>query len=236
MNRDELDSQLSAMFDGELPPVECELLSRRLTREEQLRAIWSRYAVIGAALRAEPVAEVRPDFARRVSAQLHGAPTGATVKVRAVRAWRGAAAVTAVAAGVAIAAIMLLRNGLPAPEEELVAYSPTLEYAALPRATGQQATSRLAVLPAPGGRVSDPGRDPGRDQGRESASYVVPPRSAGNTLAIPASLANYAMAHSAVSSPLVRGSLLSTLIGNEALLPSEVAEPAAPATQADVQH
>jgi len=228
VNRDELDSQLSAMFDGELPPVECELLSRRLTREEQLRAIWSRYAVIGAALRAEPVAEVRPDFARRVSAQLHGAPTGATVKVRAVRAWRGAAAGTAVAAGVAIAAIMLLRNGLPAPEEALVAYSPTVEYAALPRATGQQATSRLAVLPAPGGRASDPGR--------ESASYVVPPRSAGNTLAIPASLANYAMAHSAVSSPLVRGSLLSTLIGNEALLPFEVAEPAAPATQADVQH
>ena len=56
------------MFDGELPAAECELLSRRLARDEQLRATWSRYAVIGAVLRAEPLAQVRPDFARRVSA------------------------------------------------------------------------------------------------------------------------------------------------------------------------
>ena len=28
---EELDSQLSAMFDGELPAVECDLLSRRLS-------------------------------------------------------------------------------------------------------------------------------------------------------------------------------------------------------------
>ena len=47
------DSQLSAMFDGELPGAECELLARRLTRDEALRAQWSRYSMIGAALRAE---------------------------------------------------------------------------------------------------------------------------------------------------------------------------------------
>ena len=74
MNEDERASQLSAMFDGELPAAECELLSRRLARDEQLRATWSRYAVIGAVLRAEPLAQVRPDFARRVSAALAGAP------------------------------------------------------------------------------------------------------------------------------------------------------------------
>jgi hypothetical protein len=77
---------------------------------------------------------------------------------------------------------------------------------------------------------------PDRGQGREPASYVVPPRSAGNTLAIPASLANYAMAHSAVSSPLVRRGLLSTLIGNEAVLPFEVTEPAAADAQTDAPH
>jgi len=33
----ERDSQLSAMFDGELPSAECELLARRLTRDELLR-------------------------------------------------------------------------------------------------------------------------------------------------------------------------------------------------------
>ncbi len=233
MNRDELDSQLSAMFDGELPAVECELLSRRLTREEQLRATWSRYAVIGAALRAEPVAEVRPDFARRVSAQLHGAPAGAAVSRRAARAWRGAALGAAVAASVAGAAIMLLRGSVPVQEEEaLVAYSPTVEYAVLPRGTSQPAASQLASLPVTRERASGPDREPGR----EPASYVVPPRSAGNTLAIPASLANYAMAHSAVSSPLVRRGLLSTLIGNEAVLPFEVTEPAAADAQTDVPH
>ena len=228
MNRDELDSQLSAMFDGELPAAECELLSRRLTREEQLRATWSRYAVIGAALRAEPVAEVRPDFARRVSAQLHGTPVGVAVGVRSARAWRGAALGAAVAASVAGAAIMLLRGTVPAQEEALVAYSPTVEYAALPRASGQRAASQLAVLPVSRGPAGDPGREP--------ASYVVPPRSAGNTLAIPAALANYAMAHSAVSSPLVRRSLLSTLIGNEAVLPFEVSGPAAADAHTDVPH
>ena len=51
--KEERDSQLSAMFDGELPGGECELLARRLTRDEALRAQWSRYSMIGAALRAE---------------------------------------------------------------------------------------------------------------------------------------------------------------------------------------
>ena len=37
MNNEELDSQLSAMFDDELPPAECELLARRLSRDEQLQ-------------------------------------------------------------------------------------------------------------------------------------------------------------------------------------------------------
>ena len=32
---EELDSQLSAMFDDELPPQECELLARRLSRDER---------------------------------------------------------------------------------------------------------------------------------------------------------------------------------------------------------
>ena len=34
-----LDSQLSAMFDDELPAAECELLARRLSRDEALREI-----------------------------------------------------------------------------------------------------------------------------------------------------------------------------------------------------
>src|SRR5258706_5950013 len=87
------------MFDGELPAAECELLSRRLARDEQLRAVWSRYSVIGAALRAEPVAQVRPDFARRVSAALAGG--AGRSRLRRCRLLRGAALGGAVASGVA---------------------------------------------------------------------------------------------------------------------------------------
>ena len=226
MNRDELDSQLSAMFDGELPAAECELLSRRLMREESLRATWSRYAVIGAALRAEPVARVNPDFARRVSAGLAGTPTAAT---QSARTWRTAALGVGLAASVAGAAIMLLRSGLPvqgagADSEALTAYSPTVERAAPPRGPSLQsvvvtpgAAARLAFMPA----------------SREPASYVVPPSSAGNTPAMSASLANYALAHSAVSSPLARGSLLSTLIGNESVAPVDAVESTRAGAQAD---
>src|SRR4249919_1610278 len=99
------------MFDGELPAAECELLSRRLARDEQLRATWSRYAVIGAVLRAEPVAQVRPDFARRVSEALDGRSAAWR------RMLRSAALGSVIAAGVAGAAIVLLRDGLPAQEE-----------------------------------------------------------------------------------------------------------------------
>ena len=198
MNQDELASQLSAMFDGELPAAECELLSRRLARDEQLRAVWSRYSVIGAALRAEPVAQVRPDFARRVSAALAGGAGRAAV--RRGHFLRRAALGCAVAAGVAGAAIMLLRSGLPQNEDTLTAYVPSVARLAMPAAVlnRTQAVSR----------------------GDELASYVVPPAGAGNNLAVPAVLAEYVVAHSEVSAPLARRSLLSALIATESVQPA----------------
>ena len=54
MNEEQRASQLSAMFDGELPAGECELVARRLTRDAEQRAQWARYAMIGAAMRREP--------------------------------------------------------------------------------------------------------------------------------------------------------------------------------------
>src|SRR5688572_29488991 len=73
-NQNERDSQLSAMFDGELPAAECELLARRLTRDEALRGQWSRYAVIGAALRAERGVKLDDRVARRVQSALSQEP------------------------------------------------------------------------------------------------------------------------------------------------------------------
>ena len=58
------------MFDGELPAAECELLARRLVRDEALRAQWSRYALIGAALRAERGVKLHDRVARRVQSAI----------------------------------------------------------------------------------------------------------------------------------------------------------------------
>ena len=208
MNEDVRASQLSAMFDGELPAAECELLSRRLARDEPLRASWSRYAVIGAALRAEPLAQVRPDFARRVAAALEGAPGG--VRGRRARTLRTAALGGAIAAGVASVAILLLRNGLPAQQTALAGAAMAVPAAAV-----------TAIMP---GRVTVANlRDVHRGavgSGREMFSYVVPPASNDNSLAVPATLADYVVAHSEVSSSLARGNLLSILVGDEAVQPA----------------
>ena len=58
------------MFDGELPAAECELLARRLTRDEVLRSQWSRYSLIGAALRAERGVTLHDRVAWRVQSQV----------------------------------------------------------------------------------------------------------------------------------------------------------------------
>src|SRR5438067_10985351 len=73
-SNEELDSQLSAMFDDELAPGECELLARRLSRDEQLKARWGRYAVIGAAIRSERGVRLNAALAGRVSAVILAEP------------------------------------------------------------------------------------------------------------------------------------------------------------------
>ena len=207
MNEIERASQLSAMFDGELPAAECELLSRRLARDEQLRATWSRYAVIGAVLRAEPLAQVRPDFARRVSAALAGAPAVTGVR----RALRGAALGSVVAAGVAGAALLLLRNDLPVQDQVVSA-------AAAPVVSARDATEHYAggLWPGVNLRLSNAAANPSH----EMFSYVVPPLTGENSGAVPASLADYVIAHSEVPSSLARGSLLSVLVGNQLVEPA----------------
>ena len=65
---EELDSQLSAMFDDELLPAECELLARRLSRDEHLKARWGRYAIVGAVIRAERGVRLNAPLAGRVNA------------------------------------------------------------------------------------------------------------------------------------------------------------------------
>jgi sigma-E factor negative regulatory protein RseA len=194
---EELDSQLSAMFDDELPPAECELLARRLSRDELLKARWGRYAVVGAVIRAERGVRLNAPLAGRVSAVISAEPslTAATVaphRGRSGRLWWQPLAGAALAAGVAAVSVLWLRAQAPLP------------------AAGLTAARAVAV---PLAKVSD--------------SYVVPPTLAVHPMVVPSTeLANYVVAHSMVSSPVARRNLLSSFITSEPATPEELKQDA----------
>ena len=197
---EELDSQLSAMFDNELPSAECELLARRLSRDPDLKARWGRYAVMGAVIRAERGVALEGIVAGRVSAALSSEPAlsldampagGRPLQYR----WWQPIAGAGLAAGVAAVSILWLRahalpDGAPAVAPALVA--------------------RTAALAAPAARALQSAIAPAAD------SFVVPPVSQRSMMVVPATeLADYVVAHSAFSSPVSRGNLLSALMVSE---------------------
>jgi sigma-E factor negative regulatory protein RseA len=230
------------MFDGELPAAECELLSRRIDRDEALRARWARYALIGAAMRFEPVATARSDFAARVSTAVDRLATASRSEARTTRRrhllWQGALAATLVGA-VAGLSIVMLRNVALDPVG-----APTLA-ATHPGAVSAHAT--LASLAVSGaallarqrealdvlGSASAPARAPATKRSgasREPWSYVTPSGSSIDNSALRTELVDYIVAHSAYSTPLMRPDLLSTLISGEEN--ADTAAALAPAPQA----
>jgi negative regulator of sigma E activity len=193
---EELDSQLSAMFDNELPAAECELLARRLSRDEQLKARWGRYAVIGATIRAERGVRLNAVLAKRVSVAISSEPAlTAESTVQPKRRWAhhwwqpvaGAAAV----AGVATVAILWMRAQAP---EAVPAVTQTLKPLGVVSGPVQVATAT---------NVSEPD------------SYVVPKTPARRLVVPSTELANYVVAHSEFSSPVTRRNLLSAFVAGE---------------------
>ena len=191
---EELDSQLSAMFDDELAPEQCELLARRLSRDEQLKSRWGRYAVIGAAIRSERGVSLNPPLAGRVSAiiltepALSGSAAAQGVRRAALRWWQPVAG-AAMAAGVAAVSVLWLRAQGPLSGATLSA-----------QRTAQTTAPATADAIAPG----------------QSVSYVVPRAPAARAVVVPSTtLANYVVAHSMVSSPVARRNLLSAFMTSE---------------------
>jgi negative regulator of sigma E activity len=186
-----LDSQLSAMFDDELPAEECELVARRLSRDEAMQSRWRHYALIGAAVRGERGLALEVDIASRVrkavavESDLAAAhPAVAMPQSRLVRrAWQGVAGF-GIAAGVAALSVLWMRA--QTPEEN------------------SQPLMAQVQLPAPV-RAAPSGPD----------SYVVPtPVNSPN--AVPtAELANYVLSHSEYSGPLIRRNVLSSLVASD---------------------
>jgi hypothetical protein len=251
--QEERESQLSAMFDGELPATECELLSRRIDRDENLRARWSRYALIGAAMRSEPVATARSGFARRVSAALRGGDT----RVRASRGRKmmlNAAVSASLVVGVAGMSITLLRytaaGGGAAAGGQVASgqvgggpvFSGEMDSAAVPsRAPGSGAVSGnpVARSTAAGSTaaISSMASDAlaRRASNGEPVSYVTPASVDTANTALRTELADFIVAHSQYSTPLMRRNMLSAFISSDAgsdFAPSRAAVTASPSASA----
>ena len=182
---EELDSQLSAMFDDELPPAECELMARRLSRDEGLKARWGRYAVIGAVIRAERGVRLNVPLAGRVNVAIRAEPAlqgGAPARVRAGMRWWQPLAGAALVAGVATVSVLWLHGQLPA---------------SAPLSANRQAAPVVRALAA------------------GPPSYTVPRSAGRAASVPSTELANYVVAHSMFSSPVARRNLLSAFITSE---------------------
>jgi sigma-E factor negative regulatory protein RseA len=198
---EELDSQLSAMFDDELPEDQCQLLARRLSRDDALKARWRRYAVMGAAIRAERqgagvmAVRLETNLAARVSAVISAEPAlsadavarGGVRKVAGMRWWQPVAG-GAIAAGVAAMSVLWIRSQAPVGGETLVADN------AAPAAISQPLSDSSAPV-----------------------GYVVPAAVERTPMVPSAELANYVVAHSEFSAPVNRRNMLSALVASEPL-------------------
>jgi negative regulator of sigma E activity len=228
MSNEELDSQLSAMFDDELPATECELLARRLARDEQLRERWGRYAAIGACIRGERGVRVTTALASEVSAAIRQ-ETGmaGTAAARSRRGFSNPLVTTfgglASAAAVAAVAILWMRSEGPTR----VAQAPPVAHPAdaTPAAAAPIRTASELVASDVPPRAAAPSAT-ARHGSREPDSYVVPTNATqGPVLVPPTDLANYIVAHSAYSGPLMRPSALSALVAGDSGVPQATAQP-----------
>jgi sigma-E factor negative regulatory protein RseA len=224
----ERDSQLSAMFDDELPGAECELLARRLTRDEALRAQWSRFSMIGAALRNERGVALHDRVAWRVSSMVaqeitYGDGTvdsaaaatttntsvagPASARISASARWarftRPVAGI-GIAAGVAAMSIMWLRTDVGPDPMLASSAAPETSIVLTPEATGT--TVALNDTAPVAERAPSNG---------EPDAYVTPAPSSSASIAPPARLANYVVAHSEYSGPLSRRMALLGLVATD---------------------
>jgi negative regulator of sigma E activity len=219
MTDQERDSQLSAMFDGELPGAECELLARRLARDAQMQRSWASYALIGTVLRSEPLAQrgFASDVSRRMVREEDAAARARANAAAGQRQGSGAGSLASswwiplsgvgVAAGVATLAVFF--GGIPSQQELAESRLAQVRVA-------EVVLSAAAPAPAAVTEASVAATEP--------ESYVTPLPDDGRAVAvgIAASLANYVVAHSSVSAPMLRHSTLS------AFVTAELPEPLAP--------
>lgn len=162
MNDQEQVTQLSALFDGELPPQQAEMVMRRALKDATLRTSWGRYALIGACVRGEPL-PVRQGMsvADRVQAAL-AAERDLNVTALPARGTRGetgrsgggaswisrGALGGAIAAGVAVISVFVVRQMAPVTDGSAMLAQADIEVPAV--SAGAQADLEPAGYTTPG--------------------------------------------------------------------------------------
>jgi len=198
MNEQEQISQLSALFDNELPPAQSGMVIRRALKDPALRASWGNYALIGACIRGEPVHAGRlPDVAERVRARLaaeseHAAAAATSLKDFDAAGRSGYARYSrgvlggAIAAGVAVVSLVVVRAMWP------VAAGPAAQLAQADVPAVSVSQPQAAAEP----QVEVPVLVAARDAA--PPSYTTPVDNSPASQRFGAPLANYVVAHSEV--------------------------------------
>lgn len=178
------DEQLSALVDDELEPNQHNLLIRRLERDQTLQGRWSRYFLMGEAIRRDLSGDLTVDLAQRVHASIENEPS-LTPEVRGQtvsKAWPRSAAGLAVAASVAAIALAAFKlTGEPG-----VAQLPVAQLDSLPGQNNSAVVFERAAVqnPVETAQLADPAlstmdqssRNPdpiGRGLGSEGSIYNV---------------------------------------------------------------
>ncbi|MEY2854918.1 MAG: hypothetical protein RL030_2050 [Pseudomonadota bacterium] len=221
MNEHERSSQLSALFDGELPVEQAGMVIRRAMKDGQMRASWGRYALIGAAIRNEPLAvrtrladDVAARVAARLSAEMPISPPSvhSTTPFPQQRSGRSQFAKgawgMAVAASVAVVSLVVLRSQAP-----VQAGAAALLAAAQPTAVENLPTSALPSIAVPASGVQMASAvEPRASLNEALPSYTTPVGGSDSASRFGQPLVNYVVAHSEVTTSAVRLSPLSTVM------------------------
>jgi len=104
---EDIRQQLSALMDGELDKDSARFLMRRLDTDASLRAQWERMHLARAVLRRQDSLHAADGFAQRVMTQLQAEPQPQRASMPRFSGWLKYGTGGAIAAGVAVAAMML---------------------------------------------------------------------------------------------------------------------------------
>jgi negative regulator of sigma E activity len=214
MNEQEQISQLSALFDNELPPAQSGMVIRRALKDPALRASWGNYALIGACMRGEPLHAGRlPDVAERVRLSLAAEADHAAAAMPAAasdgaqRSWyarhgRGVLG-GAIAASVAIVSLVVVRSVSPpttGPAAQLAQANVPAAAVSQPQVAAADTRLPAPVQAAPL-LVARDGAPP---------SYTTPVDNSPASRRISGPLVNYVVAHSDIATSASLSTLVST--------------------------